>query len=113
MRNRKQIAANYRPSSNLRNNSTNKKMTRPPSPRTPRSGGDEESPYSLSSRQDETFSFIGNQQQADNKTKSLLSCLRSYTFRQRLMYAGVAGVFMLVGALVWMDEGFGESSHKN
>ena len=29
------------------------------------------------------------------------------------MYAGVAGVLMLVGALVWMDEGFGESSHKN
>ena len=29
------------------------------------------------------------------------------------MYAGVAGVFMLVGALVWMDEGFGESPHKN
>ena len=29
------------------------------------------------------------------------------------MYAGVAGVFMLVGALVWMDEGFGKFSHKN
>ena len=29
------------------------------------------------------------------------------------MYAGVAGVFMLVGALVWMDEGFGEFSHNN
>ena len=76
---------------------------------TPRGTNDVEDgtfPSSFTSSEDETFSFTGRNPRPKS---SFFPCLRSYVFRRRLSYAAVAGVCVLVGALVWLDDSFGKS----
>ena len=76
---------------------------------TPRGTNDVEDgtfPSSFTSSEDETFSFTGRNPRPKS---SFFPFLRSYVFRRRLSYAAVAGVCVLVGALVWLDDSFGKS----
>ena len=78
---------------------------------TPRGTDDVEDgtfPSSFTSSEDETFSFTGRQN--PRPKSSFFPCLRSYVFRRRLSYAAVAGVCVLVGALVWLDVSDDDSS---
>ena len=71
---------------------------------TPRGSDDVEDgtfPSSFTSSEDETFSFTGREN--PRPKSSFFPCLRSYVFRRRLSYAAVAGVCILVGALLWLD----------
>jgi len=72
--------------------------------------------------QDETFSFTASGRNERAKAISSFPCLRSYNMRRQLSYAGIAAVFILIGALVWLDVSddqgyilgnFGGKSHKH
>lgn len=53
--------------------------------------------------QDETFSFTASGRNERAKALSSLPCQRSYNKRRQLTYAGIAAVFILIGAFVWLD----------
>ena len=72
--------------------------------------------------QDETFSFTASGRNERAKAISSFPCLRSYNRRRQLTYAGIAAVFILIGAFVWLDVSddqgyilgnFGGKSHKH
>ena len=53
--------------------------------------------------QDETFSFTASGRNERAKAISSFPFLRSYNRRRQLTYAGIAAVFILIGAFVWLD----------
>ena len=53
--------------------------------------------------QDETFSFTNSGRNERAKAISSYPCLRSYNTRRHLSYVGIAAVFILIGAFVWLD----------